>query len=59
MTPRTCFAALEGRLLQIVFVGMSVLFLGIMVGAWVNAERARPVLLDLETGRPVAHRPAL
>jgi hypothetical protein len=57
--PRFSFLEGEGRLLSIVLWLMSALFLGIMVVAWIAAERARPVLLDLETGKPVTERPAL
>lgn len=59
MIPRFSFLQAEGRLLSIVLWLMSALFLGIMVIAWIAAERARPVLLDLETGKPVTERPAL
>jgi hypothetical protein len=59
MTPKASFSRHEGRLLQALLWGIGVLFLGIMVVAWRAAERAHPVLLELETGRPVAQRPAL
>lgn len=59
MIPRFAFLETEGRLLSMILWGMSVLFLGIMIVAWLAASRARPVLLDLETGRPVTERPAL
>lgn len=59
MIPRSSFFPAEGRVLQALFWGISALFLGIMVVTWVASERARPVLLDLETGKPVAQRPAL
>jgi hypothetical protein len=57
--PKFAFLEAEGRLLSALLWLMSALFLGIMVVAWIAAERARPVLLDLETGKPVAQRPAL
>lgn len=34
-------------------------FLTLMIVTWVAAERADPVLLDLETGQPMQRRPAL
>lgn len=58
MTPKASFAAFEGRLLRLLLWGIGALFIGIMVVTWISSERARPVLLDLETGRPVAQRPA-
>lgn len=59
MIPKSSFFPAEGRVLQALLWGISALFLGIMVVTWVASERARPVLLDLETGKPVAQRPAL
>ncbi len=59
MTPRASFSPREGRVLQVLLWAISALFFGIMVVAWRAAERAHPVLLDLETGRPLAQRPAL
>ncbi len=59
MTPKASFSPREGRVLQVLLWSIGALFLGIMLVAWRAAERAHPVLLDLETGRPVAQRPAL
>lgn len=59
MIPKSSFFPAEGRVLQALLWGISALFLGIMIVTWLAAERARPVLLDLETGQPVAQRPAL
>jgi hypothetical protein len=59
MTPRASFFRLEGRLLQALLVGVGVLFIAIMAVTWYCAEQARPVLLELSTGRPAAVRPAL
>lgn len=53
MIPRASFGPREGRLLQGLLWLITALFLGIMVVTWTAAEKARPVLLDLETGRPV------
>jgi hypothetical protein len=54
--PKATFFRAEGRVIRMTLVGTLVLFVGVMVVTWVAAERARPVLLDLETGRPHAHR---
>ncbi len=57
ITPKKSFFGGEGRLLRALLWGVSALFIGIMVWAWVASVRARPVLLDLETGRPVDQSP--
>jgi hypothetical protein len=57
--PKASFFRFEGRLLQLVLWGAGALFIGIMILTWVASERANPVLLDLETGRPVQQKPAL
>jgi hypothetical protein len=59
MTPRASFWKSEGRLLQSLLWLISALFIAIMIFTWRAAERAHPVLLDLETGKPVAERPPL
>lgn len=59
MIPKSSFFPAEGRVLQGLLWGIGALFFAIMIVTWVAAERARPVLLDLETGQPVAQRPAL
>ncbi|MBX7187896.1 MAG: hypothetical protein K1Y01_22330 [Vicinamibacteria bacterium] len=56
-TPRASFIRGEGRLLQVLLVGTTVLFFIIMGITWRLAEQANPVLLDLETGKPVAQAP--
>jgi hypothetical protein len=53
-TPRASFGPGEGRLIQALLIGTTVLFFIIMGIAWRLAEEAHPVLLDLETGKPVA-----
>jgi hypothetical protein len=58
MTPRASFWKSEGRLLQGLLWLTTALFIAIMIVTWVSAKRANPVLLDLETGKPVAERPA-
>ncbi|MBP6703120.1 MAG: hypothetical protein KBH14_18190 [Vicinamibacteria bacterium] len=55
-TPRSSFAPGEGRLIQVILFATMVLFFLIMGAAWHLAEEANPVLLDLETGKPVATR---
>jgi len=57
-TPRASFGPGEGRLLQALLVATTVLFFIIMGIAWRFAEKVHPVLLDLETGKPVAEAPA-
>jgi len=57
--PRASFFRLEGRVLQFMLWGIGALFVGLMILTWVAAERANPVLLDLETGKPVQQKPAL
>ena len=57
--PKASFFRSEGRLLQLLLWATTALFIAIMVLTWVAAERANPVLLDLETGKPVQQRPAL
>lgn len=59
MIPKASFSPSEGKLLQVLLWFTGTLFIGILIFAWVAAERARPVLLDLETGKPVQHKPAL
>ena len=59
MIPKASFGRHEGRLLQGLLWMIGALFVAIMIATWVGAERARPVLLDLETGKPVKQRPAL
>jgi hypothetical protein len=58
-TPRAQFSPHEGRFLRVLLWVIGGVFVAIMVTTWIAAERARPVLLDLETGRPVKQRPAL
>jgi len=57
--PKASFGRHEGRLLQWLLWGTMALFIGIMILTWVAAERANPVLLELETGKPVQQKPAL
>lgn len=59
MTPRASFLAAEGRLLLGLLWLIAALFIAIMVFTWSAAEKADPVLLDLETGKPVAQKPVL
>lgn len=56
MTPKFSFLGREARVIQVLFWGMSAAFIAIMVWAWVASEKAKPVLLDLVTGKPVAER---
>jgi hypothetical protein len=59
ITPRASFGRHEGRVLKWLLWATGAVFVAIMVLAWVLAERADPVMLDLETGQPVAEKPAL
>ncbi|HXK10105.1 MAG TPA: hypothetical protein VMT70_10700 [Vicinamibacteria bacterium] len=59
MTPKASFGRHEGRVLQCLLWATGAVFIAILVVAWVMAERANPVMLDLETGKPVAQKPAL
>ncbi len=54
MIPKAKFFAAEGKVIGWMLWGTMALFIGIMIVTWVASERARPVLLDLETGRPVS-----
>lgn len=53
MTPKSSFSAREGKILVTLLWVVAALFVTIMVATWIGAERANPVLLDLETGKPV------
>ena len=57
MTPRAFFLRAEGRVLGVILWATAAFFMVLLVVAWIASERAHPVLLDLETGRPVAKRP--
>jgi hypothetical protein len=59
ITPRSSFGRHEGRLLQVLLWVTGAVFMALMILTWVAAERANPVMLDLETGKPVAQKPAL
>ena len=58
-TPRSSFGRHEGRVLQWLLWATGAVFFALMILTWVAAERADPVMLDLETGKPVAEKPAL
>lgn len=53
MTPKSSFSSREGKILVTLLWVVAALFIGIMVATWIGAEKANPVLLDLETGKPV------
>jgi len=59
VTPKSSFSKREGKLLGALLIGTLALFIGILVVTWIAAERAHPVFLELETGKPVQHQPAL
>ncbi|HKV12556.1 MAG TPA: hypothetical protein VJ725_30710 [Thermoanaerobaculia bacterium] len=56
MTPKASFFSREGTLLLTLLWVTAAVFIGIMIAAWVSSERANPVLLDLESGKPVEQR---
>lgn len=56
MTPKASFSSREGTLLLTLLWVTAAVFIGIMIAAWVSAEQAQPVLLDLTTGKPVEQR---
>lgn len=56
MTPKASFSHREGKILLALLWATAALFIGIMIVTWIGAERAKPVLLDLETGKPVEQR---
>ena len=49
MTPKSSFSSREGKILLSLLWVTAALFIAIMVATWIGAERANPVLLDLET----------
>lgn len=46
------FAAKQGKILQIALSFITILFIAILIGAYLIAKRANPVFLD-EQGKPV------
>jgi|CXWL01.1.fsa_nt_gi hypothetical protein len=58
MTPRASFGRAEGRLLQSLLWLISLVFFVIMGATWSASKKAAPVLLDLDTGKPVAESAA-
>ena len=56
MTPKASFFHREGKILMALLWATAALFIGIMIATWIGAERAKPVLLDLETGKPAEQR---
>jgi hypothetical protein len=59
MTPKASFSPREGKLLGALLIGTLALFIGILIATWIGSERAHPVFLDLKSGKPVQHQPAL
>ena len=53
-TPKASFFPAEGRVLSALLWIVSFAALVGLVWVWRGSEKARPVLLDLETGKPVA-----
>lgn len=58
-TPRHSLFRDDGKVLIALFwVTVAVFVIG-LVTTWIGSKRANPVMLDLKTGQPVSHRPAL
>ncbi len=57
-TPRSSFFASEGRVLYALLWILSFVTLVGLVWVWRGSQKANPVLLDLETGKPVPTRAA-
>lgn len=57
-TPRASFFMAEGRILFAILWLMSLATLLGLLWVWRGSQKANPVLLDLETGKPVPTRPA-
>jgi hypothetical protein len=53
-TPKASFHPSEGRVLTVLLWVVSFAALAGLVWVWRGAEKARPVLLNLETGQPVS-----
>lgn len=53
MTPKSSFSPKEGKVIIGLLWATAALFIGIMIATWIASERANPVLLNLETGKPV------
>lgn len=53
MTPKSSFSPREGKVIIGLLWATAALFIGIMIATWIGSERAKPVLLNLETGKPV------
>lgn len=53
-TPKASFHPSEGRVLYALLWVVSFAALAGLVWVWRGAERAKPVLLNLETGQPVS-----
>lgn len=59
ITPKASFSKREGKLIAALLWATMALFIGIMIVTWIGSERAHPVFLDLQSGKPMAQRPPL
>jgi hypothetical protein len=59
LTPKASFFKREGTVIGALLWLTMALFIGVLIVAWVASERAHPVFLDLQTGKPVTQRPSL
>lgn len=58
-TPRHSLFRDDGKVLVALFwITIAVFAVG-LVTTWVGSKRANPVMLDLQTGQPVAKKPVL
>lgn len=58
-TPRHSLFPDDRKVLIALFWVTLAAFVVGLVTTWIGSERAKPVMLDLETGQPVAKKPAL
>jgi hypothetical protein len=59
MTPKSHFFRREDVVLGAVLWLTLALFIGVMIATWIASERARPVFLDLETGKAVGKKTSI
>ena len=58
-TPRHSLFRDDGKVLMAIFwVTLAAFSVGLLT-TWIGSKRANPVMLDLQTGQPVAKKPPL
>jgi hypothetical protein len=55
-TPRSSFFEGEGKLIFALFWLIGAFCLAGLLWVWIGSDRAKPVMLDLTTGKPVPTR---